>query len=186
MSTKPPRTTRAAFKMWLVMKNKAVCTQHPMMSTRMVWRVLKKYISKWNPKCPAFFQYPRLNVKESDDVWYEDRPLGINKVGVMMKEISKECNLSTIYTNHSVRATAMTLYKEKMELCSYAMDLGRRWRQSEVKVKVNSLSMSYLRTCCSGGSCPHQNLWRTNEKICGFCIRTAFETVKWNEFLWKD
>jgi len=74
---------------------------------------LKKYISKINFSCEAFFQYPkRRGTVESDDVWYENRPLGVNKLQSMMKDISEAAALSQIYTNHSVRATAITLWSD--------------------------------------------------------------------------
>ena len=45
-------------------------------------KAVKLYLSKLNPKSSAFFQYP------SDPVWYDSKPLGINKLDNMMKEIS--------------------------------------------------------------------------------------------------
>ncbi|XP_070560155.1 uncharacterized protein [Ptychodera flava] len=65
-----------------------------------------KYLSKLNPGENALFQRPRVNVKPDDKVWYCNSPLGENKLGSMMKDISKAANLSTTYTNHCVRATA--------------------------------------------------------------------------------
>jgi hypothetical protein len=70
---------------------------------------LKLYVSKLNPKCTAFFQHPRSNVALHDAVWYENRPLGVNKLGEIMKSISIGAELSKVYTNHSVRASAITL-----------------------------------------------------------------------------
>ena len=43
-----------------------------------------------------------------DAVWFEARPLGINSLAKMMR--SEEARLSKIYTNHCVRATAITLW----------------------------------------------------------------------------
>ena len=68
------------------------------------------FLSKLNPKCEALFQLPRRNWEPSDNVWYENRPLGVNKLSAMMKDISSAGGLSRIYTNHSVRATAITLW----------------------------------------------------------------------------
>ena len=58
---------------------------------------------------PALHQYPRKRVSATDKIWYERRPLGINKLGSLMKEISSGAELSRMYTNHSVRATCITL-----------------------------------------------------------------------------
>ena len=76
------------------------------------YNALELYISKLNPQCPAFFQFPKRKWSPNDSVWYENRPLGVKKLAVMMREISEEGQLSTIYTNHSVRATAITLWSD--------------------------------------------------------------------------
>ena len=74
------------------------------------YTALEKFLSKLNPECEALFQYPKRNWRPSDKVWYENRPLGLNKLSTMMKNISSEAGLSRIYTNHSVRVTAITLW----------------------------------------------------------------------------
>ena len=74
------------------------------------FNALQFYISKPNPKCTAFFQYPKRKCSPSESIWYENRPLGIQKLGTMMKEMSEAAGLSKKYTNHSVRATAITLW----------------------------------------------------------------------------
>ena len=80
------------------------------------YRALRLYLSKLNPKCEALFQLPRRDWTEASGaaqtVWYENRPLGVNTLGSMMKEISEKAVLSTVYTNHCVRATAITLWSE--------------------------------------------------------------------------
>lgn len=42
-------------------------------------------------------------------MWYCNVPIGAKKLGVFMSELSEKCNLSRIYTNHSIRATGATL-----------------------------------------------------------------------------
>ena len=74
------------------------------------FNALQFYISKLNPECTAFFQYPKRKWSPSNSIWYENRPLGIQKLGTMMKEMSEAAGLSKKYTNHSVRATAITLW----------------------------------------------------------------------------
>lgn len=74
------------------------------------YKALKLYLEKVNPKCTTFFQYPKKKKNKTEDaIWYEARPLGIHSLGKMMKSISEEAGLLKIYTNHSVRATAITL-----------------------------------------------------------------------------
>ena len=73
---------------------------------------LKKYISKLNPKCTALFQKPKQFAGldyETEEVWYENKPMGVNTLATLMKKISKDADLCQIYTNHSIRATAATV-----------------------------------------------------------------------------
>ena len=73
---------------------------------------VKQHVSKLNPLCNASFQRPRSRIRSEDPVWYENKPLGVNSLGNMMKSISTGCNISKIYTNHSVRATAISLWSD--------------------------------------------------------------------------
>ncbi|CAC5398751.1 unnamed protein product [Mytilus coruscus] len=66
-----------------------------------------KYIRRLNPKCVKLFQQARSYPKE--DVYYDDVPLGHNRLGQFMNEISKMASLSLLYTNHSCRATTVHL-----------------------------------------------------------------------------
>ena len=83
---------------------------HECMKRTVQTMAVKLYLSKLNPKSSAFFLYPRRNWAPSDPVWYDNKPLGINKLDSMMKEISQAAQLLRDYTNHSVRATAITLW----------------------------------------------------------------------------
>ena len=66
-------------------------------------------MSKLNSPCSAFFQHQKQSVNTENAVWYEDRPLGVKKLGQMIKTISVGARLSQIYTSHSVRASAITM-----------------------------------------------------------------------------
>ena len=68
----------------------------------------KKYTSKLNPACNAFFQTPK-SVAPSTGPWYKKCPVGVNILGMMMVEISKTGKLSRVYTNHCLRATCITI-----------------------------------------------------------------------------
>ncbi|XP_072018850.1 uncharacterized protein [Amphiura filiformis] len=67
----------------------------------------KLYLSKLHPKCHALYQQPKKNANSHDPIWYNNCPLGHNTIGNTMKEISLDAKLSQIYTNHSIRATAI-------------------------------------------------------------------------------
>ena len=76
------------------------------------YNALKLYLQKVYPKDTVFFQYAKKKNMALDAVWYEARPLGINSLAKMMKTISEEARLSKIYTNHCVRATAISLWSK--------------------------------------------------------------------------
>ena len=74
------------------------------------YKAMKLYISKLNPKSDVFFQYPKKQWNYDDEVWYDARPIGVNKLDNMLESISEAAKLSKMYTNHSVRATAIALW----------------------------------------------------------------------------
>ena len=69
-----------------------------------------KYLSVLNKDCDAFFQRPKKDVTSStSSVWYDKVPVGKHTLGDKMKNLSLEAGLSTVYTNHCLRATSITL-----------------------------------------------------------------------------
>ncbi|XP_072029996.1 uncharacterized protein [Amphiura filiformis] len=70
-------------------------------------RAFKLYLSKLHPSCEWFYQRPKRLA--SGAIWYDNIPVGHNTIGNMMTNISKAANLSQIYTNHSIRAAAITV-----------------------------------------------------------------------------
>ena len=52
---------------------------------------------------------PKKQCDETDATWYDDQPAGVNTLGGKMKAISKQTKLSREYTNHSIRATSVTI-----------------------------------------------------------------------------
>jgi hypothetical protein len=84
---------------------------------------LKKYLAKLNPRCDAFFQRPKPKFTQDEgEVWYENKNLGVHKLETLMKTISKEAQLSELYTNHCLRATTSTILShagfESRNICS--------------------------------------------------------------------
>ena len=112
------------------------------------YKALKLYLQKVNPKCTAFFQYPKKNSTAAEyAVWYEARPLGIHSLGKMMKNISVEARLSKVYTNHCVRATAITLWSNSGISNRHIMAIsGHRSEQSLVSYNSRP-STSQLHNC---------------------------------------
>ena len=69
--------------------------------------LLEDYISKLNENCDFFFQRPKRNFLNSN-TWYDNMVLGVNKISTMMSTISRKAELSQVFTNHCLRATAAT------------------------------------------------------------------------------
>ena len=71
-------------------------------------KAIKLLLSKLNPACDRLFQRAKLRVNAEDPTWFVAAPLGKNTLSEMMPRISEKAGLSQRYTNHSVRATAIT------------------------------------------------------------------------------
>lgn len=75
-------------------------------------RSLKLYIEKRNKANDFFFQKEKRGKgfnPAAEAEWYTIVPLGHNKIASFMPDISKRLYLSQRYTNHSVRATTVSL-----------------------------------------------------------------------------
>lgn len=70
------------------------------------------YLSHLNPLNDFLYRRPKRNVFTSEDVWYDNMVVGERTLGEKMKNISREAKLSKCYTNHSIRATAVTILDE--------------------------------------------------------------------------
>ncbi|XP_071491241.1 uncharacterized protein KIAA1958 homolog [Diadema antillarum] len=68
------------------------------------------YVEKLNPECEWFWQKPKPEVPRSGP-WYCNSPLGKNKLGDKMKEISLKAG-TRVYTNHCLRATSITFLRD--------------------------------------------------------------------------
>lgn len=94
---KRPKTTRMIVKDLYM----AEC------SDRCPIRSFVKLIRRLNPHCPRLFQQPRTSPK--DGVYFNNIAVGHNGLGQFMQTISKISGISTIYTNHSCRATTVSV-----------------------------------------------------------------------------
>ena len=108
---------------------------------------LKMYLQKLNPRCEALFQYPKRAVTKEDQVWYDNKPLEVNKLVGMMKEISKLASLSKIYTNHSVRATAITLWSDRQVPSRHIMAISGHRSEASLRNYNARPSSEQLRAC---------------------------------------
>ena len=74
----------------------------------------EKYVSHLNPNNEFFFQRPKRVVNKSDGVCY-DNVVGQRTLDEKMKKLSTDDKLFYNYTNHSIRATTITVLDE----CGY-------------------------------------------------------------------
>ena len=119
---------------------------------------LQKYLQLLNPKCPALFQRPKQSTPQNGAPWYENKPLGVNTLGSMMKEISKAAKLSKTYTNHCVRASAITLWSEAGLASRHIMKVSGHKSEQSLKHYNDRPSTAQLRNCsCSWSSKPDRN-----------------------------
>ena len=75
-------------------------------------RAFELYISKLNPNAEALFQRSKKIIPNSGP-WYDCQAIGYHKISEFMKNISAAAELSRIYTNHSIRATTITILDGK-------------------------------------------------------------------------
>ena len=117
-------------------------------------KAFELYLAKLHPELFCLWQKPKAkeHFKEVAEVWYCNVPVGKNTLGTFMSRISKDLELSQTYTNHCIRATAVSLlddcnfearhimrvsgHKSESSIRSYSR------RLSEIKQKQISHSLS--------------------------------------------
>ena len=99
-------------------------------------------MSKLNPNNPNFWQRPKpaTTVTSSDDVWYDNAPVGKNTLGNMMARISSDCELSKRYTNHCIRSTCITTLDDGGIDSRHIMGLSRHKSESALRSYSHRLS----------------------------------------------
>ena len=74
---------------------------------------IKAYLSRLNPEVDALFQRPKdASVRfspEEDSIWFERKVLGHNTLENMLKNMTQRVGIHPYFTNHSLRATAVTV-----------------------------------------------------------------------------
>ena len=82
-------------------------------SKRCPVKTIKAYLSHLNPEVDALFQRPKdASVRfspEEDSIWFERKVLGHNTLENMLKNITQRAGIQPYFTNHSLRATTVTV-----------------------------------------------------------------------------
>ena len=108
---------------------------------------LKMYLTKLHPAQEAFFQKPKTKFEWSDAIWYQNKLLGVNRLGKIMKEISLGAGLSKTYTNHCVRATAITLWSDSSVPARHIMSISGHANEQSLASYNSRPSTSQLKNC---------------------------------------
>lgn len=104
-----------------------------------------KYLSKRSSNCETLFPTPRDSFFDDDNVWYQNRVLGKNKLGSMMTIISKRAQLSHSYTNHCIRATTITGFSYAGFEVRHIMTVSGHRNESSVKSYVRDTTSEQKR-----------------------------------------
>ena len=75
------------------------------------WDCVVLYYSCYNPEdvsVAALFLRARQKWKYGDELWFERSPIGHNVLQSPFKEMCRQAGLVGNFTNHSIRATAIT------------------------------------------------------------------------------
>ena len=73
------------------------------------------YLEKLNPKNDHLWQCPKVLKTGIEDVWFDNQVVGKNTLNNVMKQLSLDAHLSRVYTNHCLKATAITNLDGKFE-----------------------------------------------------------------------
>ena len=96
------------------------------------YKAMKLYISKLNPKSNAFSQYLKKQWNYDDEVLYDARLIGINKLDNTMKSISEAAKLLKMHINCSVGATVITLWSNAGIQNCHIMAISGRCREQSL------------------------------------------------------
>ena len=75
-------------------------------------RSFERYVSLLNPNTDRLWQYPKASFSLDDPFWFQNKPIGVGTLRHFMQKVSSACCLDVQYTNHSIRATGITILAE--------------------------------------------------------------------------
>jgi hypothetical protein len=94
-------------------------------------KMIETYLSHLNSQNNYLWQRPLSTFRDQDVTWYANQKIGVNTIAKMMPTISENLQLSRRYTNHSLRATAITI-------------LGRKYQDTDIQSVSGHKSLSAL------------------------------------------
>jgi hypothetical protein len=79
------------------------------------------YLEHLHPDCDSLWARP--NPKSITNIWYYNSSIGVDKLGKFMKELSVKYQLSSCYSNHSIRVTGATILTRNSYAASQIKDV---------------------------------------------------------------
>lgn len=101
----------------------------------------EKYLTHLNPLNEFLFQRPRENCPDGI-VWYDNIVIGENTLGKKMRMISAQAKLSVTYTNHSIRATTISILNRYGYLAKHIMDISGHKSENSITKFCNRTSQN--------------------------------------------
>jgi len=125
-------------------------------------------MSKLNGNNDSFWQRPRDNVTENDNIWYRNSAVGHNTLGKFMKTISIDAGLSQLYTNHCIRASCIAALDDGGMEDRHIMNVSRHKSETSIKSYSRNVSESKKNMkcvlCCSVLNYVSENLQPLEEQ----------------------
>ena len=118
----------------------------------------EKYLQHLNPQNEFLFQRPKKNTTADSDVWYDNMVVGERYLGDMMKNISKQAGLSQQYTNHSIRATAVTILDKSGFEARHIMSVSGHRSESSIRSysKTDEATKKRISETLTSATCRYQ------------------------------
>ena len=83
------------------------------------------YLARLEPSNPYLWQSPKTSAKQKNpEIWYTKGHIGKNPLSKFMSDISQQCGLSMIYSNHSIRVTGITMLTRMQFSASEIMSIS--------------------------------------------------------------
>ena len=110
-----------------------------------------KYVEKLNSAIPDLWQRPKTKFNTNDQVWYTAQKIGENKLRKFLSTLSKKCELSTVYTNHSLRVTGIVILFRNLFKTKQLMSVSGHKSTSSLAIyqKVSTQEKMDMGTCLS-------------------------------------
>ena len=125
-------------------------------------RSYNMYVQHLKLRNPYFWQTPAQNTnKKNPNIWYTMAHLGKNTLGPFMSEVSKNCKLSQMYTNHSIRVTGCTVLTRLKFSAAEIMSVSRHKSVQSLATYQKTTSKEKMQM----GSVMYQSLTRKEDEI---------------------